>query len=323
MSTCVYTAVFGKYDGLMDQPVATDSETEFVCFTDDPELTSDTWTIRVIPPAFAEDSVRSARLLKILGHESLDTYDATLWIDASVLLRMDPDVILAHWLTDSAEIALAHHSYREQLVDEFDEIIRLNYDDRARVYEQLTDYAMAYPEALSARPLWTGMLARRNTPAVHETMRTWANHVLRYSRRDQLSVLVALREGKADYVALDLDNFDAPTHRWPVIPHRKIGLGKAAPLPAGPLVADLRRALLRIEELETGLGDVTGRAAQRDDAVADAVRLTGALAAAHRELDIARRRLQAQSGVRGAVRNLGANVRGATARRLTPPDLDH
>ncbi|TDN88394.1 glycosyltransferase domain-containing protein [Microbacterium sp. BK668] len=328
MTTCVYTAVFGGYDGLLDQPVASESASDFVCFTDDPGLTSDSWEVRIVDAAFPADSVRSARLVKILGHDSLAGCDTTLWIDASVVLRQTPEAIVSDWLTGGAEMALAAHSYRAQLVDEFDEVIRLNYDDRARVYEQLTDYALSHPDVLSEKPLWTGMLARRNTPAVRAAMRDWANHVLRYSRRDQLSVLTALTSGELAYRVLDLDNFDAPTHRWPVIPERRVAMGKAAPLPAGPFVADLRRSHVRIAELERELAETSSRAGRIDELLAERDRLVGEVEDAIRQRDAAigerdaaigerdavDATLRAQSGVRGAARHLGGSVRAALLR---------
>ena len=99
MRICVYTYLLGSYDQLLDQAVAADSDADFICFTDDPELASDTWRIEHVEPRYPTDIVRSARSLKILGHPALDEYDVTLCIDASVLLRPAPEQIVAAWLT--------------------------------------------------------------------------------------------------------------------------------------------------------------------------------------------------------------------------------
>ncbi|MBW9111850.1 glycosyltransferase domain-containing protein [Microbacterium ureisolvens] len=308
----MYTALIGQYDGLIEQPVAATSTADFICFTDDPDLTSETWEIRRVERAFPQDPVRSARMYKILGHDSLDEYDVTLYIDASVLLRRSPEQIVEDWLTDGLDIALSSHGYREQLVDEFDEVVRLQYDDRSRVYEQLMDYSVEYPEVLEARPLWTGMLVRRRTPAVASAMRVWADHVLRYSRRDQLSVLVALRSKDVAVRVLDIDNFDSPDHEWPVIPKRRILQGKAPALPSGPLLAELRRANRQIEGL---IADFGGRAAsdvlesernERDRADAAEERLE----AVTRQLESTAWDLKQTTGILGATRNFGRAVAG-------------
>lgn len=262
MKTCVYTVLLGGYDQLLPQPVANESGADFICFTDDPELRSDDWTIQLVEPRFPQDLHRSSRVYKILGHEVLEKYDATLCIDASVRLRQTPEAILEAWLTDGHDMALVQHSYREQVVDEFDEVIRLQYDDRARVYEQLVDYSVEYPEVLSAKPHWGGMLARRTTPEVARAMRLWFDHVLRYSRRDQLSLMLALMHGGLNFRSIELDNFGSEYHEWPVITGRKIALGKAPALPSGPLLAELRRCARRVAELETELAHLGGRSAE-------------------------------------------------------------
>lgn len=54
-TTCVYTAVIGGYDELIEPDVAAASTSDFICFTDDPGLRSDVWHLRLVEPAFAHD----------------------------------------------------------------------------------------------------------------------------------------------------------------------------------------------------------------------------------------------------------------------------
>lgn len=253
MKTCVYTVLLGGYDTLLDQPVADDSAADFICFTDDETLSSDTWQMQVVAPRFPQDLHRSSREFKIRGHEVLQEYDATLCIDASVLLRTSPEEIISNWLAEGHDMAFALHSYRERVIDEFDEVVRLNYDDRVRVHEQLMDYSITYPDVLDARPHWGGMIVRRRGPRVDAAMALWYDHVLRYSRRDQLSLMVALLHGGASFRSVTLDNFASPLHEWPVITGRRIAQGKASLMPSGPLIAELHRAQRRVSELEDEL----------------------------------------------------------------------
>jgi len=323
MRTCVYTALFGQYDGLIEQPTAGTSSCDFICFTDDAQLTSDTWDIRLVEGAFPLDPVRSARLFKILGDESLAEYDATLYVDASVLLRRPPEQIIGEWLSDDVDIALSSHSYREHLADEFDEVVRLNYDDRARVYEQLVDYSISCPDVLEARPLWTGMLVRRPTPVLAEAMRTWANHVLRYSRRDQLSVLVALGSSSVRTRVLELDNYDSPDHEWPVIGERRISQGKSPALPPGPLVVELHRAHQRIDALTASMAEFHGRSPVEVVASEEAHRARAdeaeeRLDAIARELADNAHELRVARSIRGSARNLGHALRTKLSLRVSP-----
>lgn len=250
MKICVYTTLLGGYDALLPQEVASRSEADFLCFTDDPQLASPTWETELVEPYLPLDLHRSSRVYKILGHERLREYDVTICIDASVRLLRTPEEIVAEWLTEDVDMALAEHSFRDLVIDEFDEVVRLNYDDRARVYEQLTDYAVAFPEVLEAKPHWGGLIVRRTTGSVDRAMRLWFDHVLRYSRRDQLSLMVALLHGGASFRSVSVDNFSSSFHEWPIVESRRVALGKSAPFPSGPLVADLRRAQKRARELE-------------------------------------------------------------------------
>lgn len=256
MKVCVYTTLLGGYDDLLEQDVAAGSEADFICFTDDADVRSETWRTHLVSPRYPQDIHRSSRVYKILGHELLREYDATLCIDASVKLRATPEKIIEDWLEDGVDVAMAAHSFRDSVLAEFDEVIRLNYDDRFRVYEQLNDYAVSYPDVLAMRPRWGGMIVRRRSEAVDRAMRTWFDHVLRYSRRDQLSLLVGLLEEDVALRTLEVDNFDSVYHEWPVVAGRKVERGKAPALPSGPLIADLRRARARIEELELALEEL-------------------------------------------------------------------
>jgi hypothetical protein len=243
----VFTALLGPYEELSEQHVARDTDIPFICFTDRDDLVSETWTIVRVDLPFPFDPVRSQRFFKILGHRMLDEFEETLYIDNSVRLEATPDAILDAWL-DGADFALHKHSFRDRVIDEFDEIVRLNYDDAGRVNEQLLHYAEAYPDVLMERPYWNGMLARRRTPEVAATMRIWFDHVLRYSRRDQLSANVAFSLGPAQPRTVGDDNNFSQWHTWPVDVKRRAGLSLATGRRTGPLLAEVARLEREVRE---------------------------------------------------------------------------
>lgn len=245
----IYTVLMGGYEGLKEVTTSADDRVDSICFTDDPTLKSDTWQIHLVTPAFPSDPIRSQRMLKIRGHERLREYESTLYVDNSVRLDVPAGDIIDSWLADPAvDIAVPLHSYRESVLDEFDELLAGHYDDPGRLYEQLIDYSEDHPEALEAKPYWTAIIARRTNPRVDAAMAVWADHVLRYSRRDQLSVRVALDGGDAVVRPIEIDNFASPLHAWPVEVHRKVAQGKFSGRIAGPMIADLRRVKRELEE---------------------------------------------------------------------------
>jgi hypothetical protein len=228
-------------------------------------LVSDSWDVRLVEPAFAGDPVRSARRLKILGPPLEPSPTTTLWIDNSVVLTTPPELLLADWL-DDADFAAPLHSFRARVVDEFEAVLHDERDDPARVNEQLSHYLEACPAVLELAPLWTALLARRRTPAVERMADVWYEHVLRYSRRDQLSVQAAMTHVpglRPRMVAID--NLVSDVHRWPVTSDRRQHDALRNPVDA------LRPLAARVRLLELTLED-TRRAEARAEHALEAVR---------------------------------------------------
>jgi hypothetical protein len=57
-------------------------------------------------------------------------------------------------------------------------------------------------------------MARRHSPEVLGAMGLWADHILRFSRRDQLSVNFVLGHTGLRVAAFELDNHDSRWHEW-------------------------------------------------------------------------------------------------------------
>lgn len=215
-TTCVYTCLIGGYETLNEQPIVRQSKVPFLCLTDDPELTSETWRIVRVDRLFGGDSIRSQRMLKLLPHHYLPDFDRSLYIDNTVVLKATPEEILGRYLT-TAPFVLPFHSQRQSVIDEFAAILALSLDEEVRVSEQLAHYQVHDPAMLQEPPYWTAILMRdHRDPLVRETLHHWASHVLRYSRRDQLSANHAFRHTGLAPLQLEIDNLQSWFHRWPV-----------------------------------------------------------------------------------------------------------
>lgn len=209
----VYTAVFGRYENIVEQPVAKESQVEFICFTDDPEASSETWKIRLLTGRVQDDPTRSARQIKILGHDELSNFDQTMWIDNRIVLKRDPSHFFNEWL-EGCDMALPKHDHRDSVRDEFRAVINSGFDDPYKVREQLQSYMALAPAVLEGPVYWTAILLRQNNATVQGAMRRWMDNVLRYSKRDQLSVNYALSQSSLKVNVLDLDNFQSSWHKW-------------------------------------------------------------------------------------------------------------
>jgi hypothetical protein len=213
---CVYTVLVNDYEKLNEQPAALESTMDFICLTDRPQF-SGTWSIRPVDPLFPADPARSQRYLKICAHRTLPDYDLSLYIDNSVILKRPPEEMIESLLPDGCPFSAFQHSFRETVRDEFEQVILAELDAASVCNEQLTHYEAVDANSLGTRPLWSGILLRHHHDgAVMEAMERWYAHVLRYSRRDQLSVWVALRAAGLAPLVHRLDNHESVFHRWPV-----------------------------------------------------------------------------------------------------------
>lgn len=212
---CVYTSLIGDYEKLNEQPISALSSLPFICLTDHTGLQSDTWRIVRVDPLFPPDPVRSQRMFKLLPHRFLPDFELSLYIDNSVLLTKTPEEIFDRYVA-SAEFVLPMHSYRDRVIDEFIEVAKLALDDPERISEQLDHYRLSDPAALDERPYWGAIQMRRhNSPDVRRALETWASHVLRYSRRDQLAANAAFRLAKWKPLGIEIDNYASWFHTWP------------------------------------------------------------------------------------------------------------
>jgi len=217
-NACVYTCLFGNYERLNEFPVELKSGISRFCFTDNPDLRSDTWNIKVVKPAFEMDSARSQRRVKILAHEYLDSqFELSLYTDNTVRLKEKPEVLFEKYAQNS-DMALPYHSHHPTVLDEFIMVAKQGLDEPARIFEQQNHYQMLERDVLSERPYWTAILIRfHNRPNVKAAMTDWNNHVCRYSRRDQLSANVALSNKDLTLQIIEMDdNCESAIHKWPI-----------------------------------------------------------------------------------------------------------
>ena len=145
----------------------------------------------------------------------------SLFIDNTVILKTDPEAFLNENM-DASGFSLPHHSYRSTVLDEFITVLDSQLDDPNRIFEQFDEYSSNCPSILREKPYWTGILLRdHRNPTVRAVSEIWFAHVLRYSRRDQLSLNLAFRQAGLSPKTLLIDNKESCFHSWPHAQARK------------------------------------------------------------------------------------------------------
>ena len=105
----VYTAIFGKYDELKD-PLFPSLPCDFICFTDDLELTSNVWEVKYVDAGSGTSSFWN-RKFKMLPHRYLSEYSYSLYVDGNIQLVGDPVSALVAECSD-IRIAIPPHQER-------------------------------------------------------------------------------------------------------------------------------------------------------------------------------------------------------------------
>lgn len=214
----VYTCMFGSSEHFNDHHYDAD-DVEFICFTDDPHLTSSFWTMRLVPLGLL-DPARRSKQIKALPHKFLPDHDLSLYIDNTVRLKLAPSHIFNRYLGPSdASLLCFKHAERDCVYDEAEVIIDLAYDDPDLVRRQMAIYrAMNYPER---HGLVTSsfLLRRHHDAALRRVMESWHEQVLRHSMRDQLSLNPVMWSQAFSCGVMPEDFADRKLFDWPVIKH--------------------------------------------------------------------------------------------------------
>jgi hypothetical protein len=212
----VYTCLFGFSEHFNDFAYQRD-DIDFVCFTDDPGLRSEFWTMRLVRRRDL-DPARMAKRIKGLPHRFLPAYDFSLYVDNTVRLKVAPAQLFDELLAPSrSPLVCFRHPERDCVYQEAEEVIALAFDDPERVHEQMRVYRQrGYPEHNGLAK--TAFLLRRHRDAgLAPVLERWHEQVLRHSKRDQLSFNPVTWFERFEVGYLDLDFKKYLLLDWPVL----------------------------------------------------------------------------------------------------------
>jgi hypothetical protein len=202
-SVVVYTALFGGYDRLLEQPRT--EGVDLVCFTDDPSLTSRTWEVRRLPPA--DHARRAARAVKTAPHLHLPDHRWSIWVDARLSIRSDELVDrLLETAAPTGMAVMAHHQRRD-LYEEAEHVYRMGFDTSPALLDQVRRYrARGLPDGSGL--FSTMCVARRHgDPAVRHLDERWLEEIGAGSVRDQVALPFVVWETGLQPGVVDLDPY--------------------------------------------------------------------------------------------------------------------
>lgn len=183
MEVAICTAIFGGYDELKQPAVVED--VPYICFTDDPELTSDLWEIRTLPTEYTDPRMKAVQC-KLLLHRYIEQ-DAAIWVDGHIEILREV-VPLSVAMLEHHSIAAPQHRHRDCFYAEVREVLRLH---KAHPSEQaVLEQIKAYGE--EEYPYFNGLaevhaLVRRFTSSTILFCEEWYRECTTRSSRTQLS----------------------------------------------------------------------------------------------------------------------------------------
>jgi hypothetical protein len=216
----IYTALVGAKEALgnplagLAPDASSDLALDFVCFTDNRSLQSPVWRFVYLDPSHLPPE-RLSRRPKALPHEYFPDDPFSLYIDNTVSLKRLPT---------SADLAHAQRPYllrlfratrRENLSQEADVIATLGYEASDELCTQLDFYAR-FRSIASITPFstCTVLLREHNHPQVARLGVAWWEHILGFSKRDQMSFDYAVKQTGAQIHYFDAQIGDNDWLHW-------------------------------------------------------------------------------------------------------------
>lgn len=209
----IYTVITGNKDTLSEDMNTKGAKA--VCFTDNPDLKSEKWEIRLIPSLY-KDIRRDSRTVKLLPHIYFPEAEYSLYVDGNIICKVPIQRIIHEWLQDD-DIAVFKHHTRDCLFQEAKECIRLGLDTPENVNAHIERYK-DFPEHKGLYQC--GMILRRHTPRIKRLNEAWHAQYVTGAKRDQISFPYVLEKEGVSIFAIDSyaylhDYFEYRNHAVP------------------------------------------------------------------------------------------------------------
>ena len=193
----VYTIMVGGYDNIC-QPQSISNKVDYVCFVEANNTCGKNigiWRIEKIPFAH-KDNGRLSRFPKLLPHETIiSQYDYSLYIDANLII-MDSSIYdrVEELIEKGEKLALIKHPARDCAYQEAYNCIagcKARWRDLFRQIFFLKRHKFPKHWGLYEANV---IFRKHNDPEVKAMDELWWKTFMRFAKRDQLSLVYALRE---------------------------------------------------------------------------------------------------------------------------------
>ncbi len=197
MRVAVYTSIIENYDCLSN-PHFIDEGYDYFCLTDNPKITDGTIWQPLIKNISTRDASRQNRYHKMMPHLFFPDYDMSLYIDGRIRIKGTLKPLVENSLGET-NISFRKHPDRSCLYEEAARCIKKRLDNPNIIRKQILKYMKEhYPKS---NGLVNGgiILRKHNNPNVIAAMNLWWDEVLRFSKRDQISLNYVLWKKRLNF----------------------------------------------------------------------------------------------------------------------------
>lgn len=137
------------------------------------------------------------------------------------MLLQQPEKIFEYLNESDSKIGFLKNLIYPHLIEEFAAVYQSSLDDPNRINEFLNYIFEYFPNLLNTSTYWGGIIARRhNDTEVIKAMENWWNLVLRFSRRDQLSLPLVMHQSQLTFIGREIELRQNNFFEWPVHENR-------------------------------------------------------------------------------------------------------
>lgn len=203
----IYTAVYGNYD-CIQEPKYVSENFDYICFTDNVNVTSNVWKCIYISGKCGNDNNRNAKYFKILPHKFLENYSWSIWVDANIEIFLNLQTLFNP--LDNENLALILHPERVCTYKEAEKCIISGKGNKLIIENQMYEYEKeGFPH--NAGLFCGGVIFRNhNDYNIQCLMNEWWQEIETKSSRDQLSLSYILWKKKIDYDIINVNIFSNP-----------------------------------------------------------------------------------------------------------------
>ena len=179
----IYTAFTGGYDSLKE-PEFIDENTKYVCFTQNPNLKSDTWEIIQMEDSIFDDN-RTAKQYRLFPHVYFPDFKYSFWLDGTFKIKGSIREYIYKYVNSPMLVVV--HPERDCIYDEARE---------SMPFPRYSNYSMSHQVEkykFEGMPKHYGLLAsgalfrQHNNPEIISLMEQWWEEIITHTNQDQLS----------------------------------------------------------------------------------------------------------------------------------------